>query len=272
MANYYNDNDAFTGSWLRNLIRKKLIPNGFVSTRPIQRATSVDVSRFRQVHFFAGIGGWSRALQLAGWPKDQEVWTGSCPCQPFSSAGKRRGQEDERNLWPFFRRLIEECNPPVVFGEQVASDDGRAWFARVRSDLEVLGYAVGAADLCAAGARAPHIRQRLFWMACRMGNTNGIRLQLRKSLPHSSTSSSGARVLRSNISAGHGIPNFWTPSNVIACKDSRSRRIEPGTSALAHGVSQSVELLRGYGNSIVPQVAAKFIVASVDAINLLRSI
>src|SRR5690606_9334954 len=94
---------------------------------------------------------------------------GSCPCQPFSSAGKRQGERDKRHLWPEFYRLIKECNPPVVFGEQVASPLGRKWLAGVRADLEALGYAVGAADLCAAGVNAPHIRQRLYWVA----DTNG---------------------------------------------------------------------------------------------------
>ncbi|MGA0841021.1 MAG: DNA cytosine methyltransferase, partial [Pseudomonadales bacterium] len=87
------------------------------------------------------------------------------PCQPFSSAGKQRGVDDERHLWPVFERLIAECRPPVVAGEQVASKAGRSWLAGVRADLEALGYGVGAADLCAAGVGAPHIRQRLYWVA-----------------------------------------------------------------------------------------------------------
>jgi DNA (cytosine-5)-methyltransferase 1 len=117
------------------------------------------------VNFFAGITGWSYALQLAGWPDDREVWTGSCPCQPLSSAGQRKGHADERHLWPAFYNLIAECRPATIFGEQVASKDGREWLAGVRADLEAIGYAVGAANLCAAGAGAPHIRQRLFWVA-----------------------------------------------------------------------------------------------------------
>jgi len=116
-------------------------------------------------HWFAGIGGWEYALALAGWPDSEPVWTGSCPCQPFSSAGRNEGVLDERHLWPAFRRLIAERRPPVIFGEQVASRAGRAWLAGVRLDLEALGYAVGAADLCAASAGAPHIRQRLYWVA-----------------------------------------------------------------------------------------------------------
>jgi DNA (cytosine-5)-methyltransferase 1 len=63
---------------------------------------------FTQCHFFAGIGVWSYALRLAGWPDDRPVWTGSCPCQPFSAAGKGAGFADERHLWPAWHHLIRE--------------------------------------------------------------------------------------------------------------------------------------------------------------------
>jgi DNA (cytosine-5)-methyltransferase 1 len=163
--NYYNDNDPKMTAWLRELIKQNLIPPGDVDERSIEDVTGADLEGYTQCHFFAGIGGWLEALRLAGWPADRPVWTGSCPCQPFSSAGKRQGTKDKRHLWPEFYRLIAECNPPVVFGEQVASPLGRKWLAGVRADLEALGYAVGAADLCAAGVGAPHIRQRLWWVA-----------------------------------------------------------------------------------------------------------
>jgi len=159
------DNDAKACAWLEQLpLQLDRIDN-----RSISEVTADELKEYTQCHFFAGIGGWPYALQLAGWPDDVPVWTGSCPCQPFSAAGKRKGESDERHLWPEFRRLIDECRPPVVFGEQVASKLGRAWLAGVQADLEALGYAFGAADLCAAGIGAPHIRQRLFWLAYRSG-------------------------------------------------------------------------------------------------------
>ncbi|MDY6910774.1 MAG: DNA cytosine methyltransferase [Chloroflexota bacterium] len=150
------------------MINGGLIPPGDVDERSIADVTGSDLKGYTQCHFFAGIGGWPYALQLAGWDATRPVWTGSCPCQPFSVAGTGKGHEDKRHLWPEFARLICECEPPTVFGEQVASKLGREWLAGVRLDLEAMGYAVGAADLCAASIGAPHIRQRLWWCAGRL--------------------------------------------------------------------------------------------------------
>jgi DNA (cytosine-5)-methyltransferase 1 len=156
---YFNENEPFAAEWLGNLW-----PGARIDARSVVDVRGSDLSGYRRVHLFAGIGGWEYALQLAGWG-DQPIWTGSCPCQPFSAAGKRKAAADERHLWPEFRRLIGECRPPVVVGEQVASRLGREWLAGVFADLEGLGYAVAGADLCAAGVGAPHIRQRLYWVA-----------------------------------------------------------------------------------------------------------
>lgn len=86
--NYYNENDPKAAAWLRELVKRELIPAGKVDERSITEVKSEDLEGYIQCHFFAGIGGWSLALQLAGWPSDREVWTGSCPCQPFSQAGR----------------------------------------------------------------------------------------------------------------------------------------------------------------------------------------
>lgn len=165
MSIYYNENAPFAVTWLKNLSFAEYIAHGVVDDRSIVDVRAADLAAAVQCHFFAGIGGWSYALRLAGWPDDVPVWTGSCPCQPFSQAGGQRGFADERHLWPVWFNLIRECRPPVVFGEQVASPAGLAWLDAVQADLEGAGYAVAAADLCAASVGAPHIRQRLFFVA-----------------------------------------------------------------------------------------------------------
>ena len=163
--NYYNDNDKGAVKWIKYLIKNKLIPDGEVDDRSIKDIEPGDLNGFKQCHFFAGIGGWSYALQLAAWPPDRPVWTGSCPCQPFSVSGKGLGEKDDRHLWPYFRQLIKESNPDIVFGEQVASKLGREWLAGVQIDLERMGFVFGAADIPACSVGAPHIRQRLWWVA-----------------------------------------------------------------------------------------------------------
>ncbi len=165
MAAYYNDNDPFAAAWLRNLIAEGLIAAGDIDDRSIEEVKPADVRGYAQCHFFAGIAGWSLALRLAGWPDDKPVWTGSCPCQPFSAAGKGKAADDERHLWPGWFSLIRECKPPIVFGEQVEAAIGWGWLDAVFSDLEAEGYACGAAVLPACGIGAPHIRNRLWFVA-----------------------------------------------------------------------------------------------------------
>lgn len=127
MSAYYNEHDPKAAAWLRELIADGLIADGEVDERSIEDVRPADLDGFTQHHFFAGIGGWSYALRLAGWPDDRPVCTGSCPCQPFSVAGEGAGVDDERHLWPAFRWLIAQRGFPVVFGEQVASGLGRQW-------------------------------------------------------------------------------------------------------------------------------------------------
>ena len=211
---YYNEHDPAACEWLRELMKKGMIPEGEIDERSIADVQADDLKRYAQCHFFAGIGGWPLALRLAGaqdlecwtgsipegdidersiadvgpddlkrytqchffagiggWPlalrlagaQDLECWTGSCPCQPFSAAGKKRGTEDERHLWPQFRRLIAERRPQLVVGEQVEAAVAHGWLDLVSSDLEEEGYAVGSVVMGAHSVGAPHLRQRLYW-------------------------------------------------------------------------------------------------------------
>jgi DNA (cytosine-5)-methyltransferase 1 len=160
---FYNEIDPYCAQWLRNLIDAGHIAPGVVDERSIEDITPNELREYTQCHFFAGIGVWSYALRLAGWPDDRPVWTGSCPCQPFSAAGKGHGFADERHLWPAWFHLIRECRPPVIFGEQVAA--AADWIGLVRSDLEAVGYAVGAMPIEAASAGAQHKRDRMWLVA-----------------------------------------------------------------------------------------------------------
>jgi len=160
---YYNEFDAYSAEWLRNLSAADLIAPGVVDERSISDVLPTDLRRFTQCHFFAGIGIWSAALRSAGWPDDRPVWTGSSPCQPFSGAGKRQGFADERHLWPHWFWHIEYQRPNTIFGEQVAGTD--EWVDLVRTDLEGIGYTFGCIEIPSAGFGQANIRARTYWVA-----------------------------------------------------------------------------------------------------------
>lgn len=181
---YYNEFDPDTSAWLRELIADGLIADGEVDERSIVEVKPEDLRGFTQHHFFAGVGVWSYALRNAGWEDERPVWTGSCPCQPFSSAGKGKGIKDDRHLWPVFMNLIKQERPEYVFGEQVASsdvigkvrqsyagEDSTDWLDIVQADLEGAQYEFGAVVAPSAGVGAPHIRLRTWWMyhSCKQG-------------------------------------------------------------------------------------------------------
>lgn len=170
---YYNEIDPFAAAWLRELIKDNLIAPGYVDERDIRDVKSEDLRGYTQCHFFAGIGGWSLALRLAGVSNDIRLWTGSCPCQPFSTAGKRGGNSDSRHLWPVWFSLIRECRPAIVFGEQVEAAIGHGWWDAVQRDLEREGYACGMAVLGAHSVGAPHRRQRLYFVAHAQAQRSG---------------------------------------------------------------------------------------------------
>lgn len=341
VLHYYNEFDAKTAAWLRSLISAGLIPNGVVDERSITEVQPADLVGYVQHHFFAGIGGWSLALRLAGWPAAKRVWTGSCPCQPFSTAGKRKGKEDERHLWPVWFELLRRYNaisqrePVPVFGEQVASAIRHGWLDGVRTDLEAEGYTCGHAVLGAHSVGAPHIRQRLYWVGVPNGNgrkqgwpttkaaryrgaiesaggVSGLGIAIQQGLEgHSgdvgdgheprwlAAGEAGSTATAGTISgmaisergrcgeewtAGScgtvgnreetegkrseientNITNFWSDFDLIPCRDGKTRRVKSGLCVLAHGVPGRVGLLRGYGNAIVPEVAAEFVKAYLD--------
>ena len=87
---YYNEFDPAAAAWLRELMANNLIAQGDVDERSIKDVRGDELRGYTQCHFFAGIGIWSAALRRNGWDDDQPVWTGSCPCQPFSGRTESR--------------------------------------------------------------------------------------------------------------------------------------------------------------------------------------
>lgn len=353
---YYCENDPFAVEWLKILIAYGLIAEGDVDNRSIADVEPNDLAGYTQCHFFAGIGGWSYALRLAGWPDSRHVWTLSCPCQPFSAAGKGVGFADERHLWPVAHWLIAQRRPITIFGEQVASKDGLNWFDIVSADLENTAYSSGAVDICAAGIGAPHIRQRLYfrsdslccgphssgtaWGGTVRRSDSGIYSRGNGSISDGSNSTSGlagngelqscgeyglqpetyefgdaksgrfavrggtsgntgysplsgrsserddgvvtrlerfsgngsnrgkpgwfSEAQTRSIAAAGATRGFWNDCDWWHGSDKKYRPIEPGLFPLAHGISGRVGKLRGYGNAIVPELAAEFIQASEE--------
>lgn len=259
MSVYYNEIDPFAAAWLRELIKAGHIADGEVDERSIEDVLPNELTGFTQCHFFAGIGVWSYALRRAGWSDDTPLWTGSCPCQPFSTAGKGAGFNDERHLWPSFHYLIEQCQPPVVFGEQVAGQDGATWLDLVSADLEATNYAVGSTVLTAAGIGAPHKRERLYWVA----DTNNARLPGQRKPQHINVSQgwqtteryTAPRPLASHV-------RDW-PRHKGADGKFRAYPFEYGTPT--NVTTNRVGRLRGYGNAINAEAAQIFIESYMEA-------
>jgi DNA (cytosine-5)-methyltransferase 1 len=262
---YYNDNNEFACAWLKELMAAGLIPKGDVDERSICDVTPGDVSGYDQCHFFAGIGGWAYALELAGY-KNLRCWTGSCPCPSFSTAGRGKGFEDPRHRWPEFYRLIRQCRPPIVFGEQVENAIRFQWLDLVQTNLEAEGYAVRADVLPAASVGAPHVRHRLFWGARLMDDAECEGLEgLREPLGREQEDGGEETVVR----VGPSNTGFWDDAVWLPCHDGKCRPVPPRSSLLplADGIPNRVGLLRGAGNAIVPQVAAVFIRAFLDSVD-----
>jgi DNA (cytosine-5)-methyltransferase 1 len=284
MASYYNEIDPYAAQWLRNLIDAGHIAAGDVDTRSIVDVKADDLKGYTQCHFFAGIGVWSHALRQSGWADSRPVWTGSCPCQPFSIAGNGEGTNDERHLWPVWFELIKQCRPDVVFGEQVESAIKYGWLDLVQHDVEGEGYSLGAVGIPAAGVGAPHIRHRLYFVAQspeigRGGRRHGdtprysgqIQTEGRSAFGELADTTSGGWAgvggngqAQEQRVAQRGTSGFWGAADWIDCTDAKTRPVEPSTFPLAYGATARVGRLRAYGNAIVPQAAQALIGAYLE--------
>ena len=292
MTTYYNEIDPYAAQWLRNLIDAGHIPAGDVDERSIVDVSPADLKGYIQCHFFAGLGGWPLAFRLAGWPDSHPGWSGSCPCQPGSVAGRQGGFDDARHLWPHWRELIAQRRPTTIFGEQVAA--WAAWLALVRGDLEAMDYAMGATPIEAASAGGHQLRDRYFFVA--RGNDAKWRAEepawdfLARPAPGWIEGDGYASERRSGgleRVAGFGWGEGWTEhelrsrglsaavagigdSQVIECPDGKWRPLpSPRVRWVGNEIPARVDKLRALGNAIDPYAAAQFIRSAAEAINLI---
>lgn len=243
---YYNEFEPYAAQWLRNLISKGHLPEGIVDDRDLRSVDKSDLKEFSHCHFFAGIGGWALAVKLANWPIELELWTGSAPCQPFSTNGKKKGMNDDRDLWPNFFELIEQSKPRNVMGEQVAAAIGKNWLDRTFDDLEGINYSCGAVIVPACSVNSPQRRDRLWFVAT------------------SDTFDGMHETERSWGNVRHLENGNWQTYERIKTSDGRHFRNKPELSYVAHGLPARVGRLRAYGNAIVPQVAKEILISVLE--------
>ena len=275
----------------------------------------------RHGSLFSGIGGFDLAAEWCGWenvfhcewnpfgqkvlkhhfPKsisynditktdfsihrgEIDILSGGFPCQPYSSAGKRLGKEDERHLWPEMCRAIREIQPSWVVGENVrglTNWNGGLVFDEVQSDLEAEGYEVLPFLLPAAAVNAPHRRDRIWFIA--YSNRYGSN---KRNDTHEVETTNGRINAFSNINKSNGNGNA-TDSNTtriheqyITTKSNEKKQYsrssfearcfstfptespicgaDDGLSKELDGITFSKwrnESIKAYGNAIVPQVA-----------------
>ena len=230
----------------------------------------------RHLDLFSGIGGFALAAQMAGgiktigfseidpyantilkrhWPDVPnygdirnvpaircDLITGGFPCQPWSAAGKRRGASDDRHLWPEMLRTIERCHPAWVLAENVPGIVGMA-LDDVLSDLEGADYEAGTLDIPALGVDARHIRHRI-WIVAHSRRREQPQPMHAECVPAewNGAKESANQTGRPSMYAGR---EAW-PSDAGIC-------------LMADGIPARIHRVRGLGNAIVPQVAARIL-------------
>jgi len=266
---------------------------------------------------FSGIGGFDLAAEWAGWnntfhcewnPFGQrvlkhhfpnsisynditktdfsihegniDILSGGFPCQPYSTAGLRKGKEDERHLWPQMLRAIREIKPSWVVGENVRgliNWGGGVVFHEVQTDLEAEGYEVLPFLLPACAVNAPHRRDRIWFVAYAHDKRGSSRLrQIQKEngkiseWDNNAEPSNTNNEFTTNASSNGGGKNNRTRKTRFINKKSKTNNWEtfPTESALCggnDGISRELdgitfskwrnESIKAYGNAIVPQVA-----------------
>ena len=236
----------------------------------------------RHGSLFSGIGGFDLAAEWMGWenvfhcewnpfgqkilnhywPKAEsfsditktdftkyantiDILTGGFPCQPYSAAGKRKGKEDDRHLWPEMLRTISEIKPRYIVGENVfglLNWGGGLVFDEVCAEMENLGYQVAPIVIPAVAVNAPHKRDRVWFVA--HSNTTGLHKQYIPTKPKEKVSCCWP------FDANGGFASFPIESPICSGDDGIPARLDGITFS-----SWKNQSIKGFGNAIVPQVA-----------------
>lgn len=169
-----------------------------------------------------------------------DIITGGFPCQPFSAAGKRKGTTDPRYLWPEMLRAIREIQPTWVVAENVrglVNWNRGLVFHTVQTDLETAGYQVQPFLLPAAGVNAPHVRDRIWFVAYATGNRLERRKEKRKTQHGTKALFENSSWNKSESEIIHEFNGFSTELDGITFPEWKK------------------ETIKAAGNAIVPQVA-----------------
>ena len=183
-----------------------------------------------------------------------DVITAGYPCQPFSLAGKRRGENDPRHLWPYLWILLCHFRPPLILLENVPGHLSMG-FGRVLGDLSLLRYDAEWQVLSAAGVGAPHLRRRLFVLAYPEGQRflgMGNSTNTSKNKKEVANTVGGRSIRRFPVTGEKAIR--WTYPETSG----RSWwSTEPDVGRVAHGIPAWSHRIKSLGNAVVPQVAQK---------------
>jgi DNA (cytosine-5)-methyltransferase 1 len=206
---------------------------------------------------------------------DPDVILGGFPCQPFSSAGLQKAQSDSRHLWPEMFRLIKECRPSWVIGENVIGIV-KLGLDEVLTDLENEGYATRTFNIPACAIGAPHLRQRVWIIAHNVADPSISGLQ-EYGYGQAEDAIERSKDVADPQSKRHGRGSSKKCGNeqrIILPKEQEGGEMgreaegcgepyrpdqwwesEPPVGRLAHGVPNRVSQIRALGNSIIPQIA-----------------
>jgi DNA (cytosine-5)-methyltransferase 1 len=237
----------------RQELIKARIRDGYLDDAPI----------FADIRTFSGLE----------WLGVVDIITAGFPCQPFSTAGRRKGEADERNLWPDTARVIGEVRPPFALlenaGIHLRKGSLPAYAYTVLADLAEMGYDAIWGVVSARDVGASHLRERWWCLAY-----PGCEYQHIQQRFHGAESPTGCKGMGDpNLTGleGRGEPlgesadiwSAWPPgpadTDAWAGILERYPSLEPAVRRVAHGTPHRLDRLKALGDGLVPAVVAEFL-------------